>query len=165
MSFGKKKGHQYVKDYRTGEEVCLRCGCNPSDNRKVCGKQKFNAEAIVSDGKHSPSKIEHAVFFQLELREKNGEITDLKKNPTVELLSTPLGLIKYKADAGYSDKDGPRWVEVKGVEGERWRIIRKLWSLFGPGPLEVYKGTYKRPYLVEVIYPEPVSEQRPVLEL
>lgn len=155
MAFGKPKGHQFVRDYQTGETVCLRCGRSEADKKKICGRQKFNAEAVISDGKHSPSKLEHSVFFQYELRQRNGEIRNLTKNATVHLLSTPLGVIKYKSDGGYEDDNGPRWIEAKGVEGERWRIIRKLWSLCGPGPLEVWKGNHKRPGLSEVIIPDP----------
>ena len=34
----------------------------------------------------------------------------------------------------------PVWVEYKGFQTERWRIIKKLWKSHGPGLLRIYSG-------------------------
>lgn len=63
--------------------------------------------------------------------------------------------ILYIADFKVTLPDGSEmWVEAKGAETATWRIKRKLWTYYGPGPLEIYKGTYQRPYLDETIIPK-----------
>jgi hypothetical protein len=86
----------------------------------------------------------------LKLRVKAGEIRELREQQTVRLTRAQ---IAYKADFSYVDCETGKtvWVEAKGVQGERWRIIKRLWVEYGPGPLEVWMGRHQSPELVEVI--------------
>ena len=97
------------------------------------------------------SKLEAAVRQILDLREKAGEISDIQRGG-VHLTCG----IRWNVDFNYLDvKTGERvWVEAKGVETERYRICLKLWrGGFGPGDLEVWKGNWRRPMLVEIVKP------------
>jgi hypothetical protein len=46
------------------------------------------------------------------------------------------------------------WVEAKGYSTDVWAIKRRLWKHYGPGRLEVYKGSAARPCLSETIIPK-----------
>ena len=98
------------------------------------------------------SKLEAAVHQILMLREKSGEITDVKRGG-VELTCG----INWNVDFNYIDKKTKKrvWVEAKGVETERYRLCLKLWrGGHGPGPLEIWKGSWQKPMLVEIVYPK-----------
>ncbi len=93
----------------------------------------------------------------LEARAADGLITDLIAQPVIEL--GPEGEIKYKPDFVYWElsnlgvytptKTRQVWVDVKGVETERFKIIKRLWKYNGPGPLEIVKRKGKgKPFLV-----------------
>jgi len=89
------------------------------------------------------SKLERDYHVELLLRETAGDIKDVRQWPSVELLPD----IRYKPDFYYIEVDTKReiWVDTKGVIGERYRLIRKIWRLFGPGTLhEVMKMAYPR---------------------
>jgi hypothetical protein len=47
-----------------------------------------------------------------------------------------------------------RYFEAKGHEGDRWRIVRKLWQHYGPGPLHVFKDAGGILLETEVIIPK-----------
>lgn len=98
------------------------------------------------------SKLESAVFDFLTLLERSGEINNIEKQPQVHLTRASIG---YKPDFKYFDiKRGTTvWVEAKGLEVGEWRIKKKLWRSYGPGPLLVYKGSYRRLTLDEEIIP------------
>lgn len=97
------------------------------------------------------SKLENAVHEILLLREKAGEISDIKCQQSVKLTEAQ---ISYRTDFSFVTKDNKTcWVEAKGYEGETWRLKKKLWKYYGPGPLEIYKGSFTKPFLDEVIIP------------
>jgi hypothetical protein len=99
-----------------------------------------------------PSKLEAAVHQILLLRQKAGEITDIKRQVRVELTKAA---IATKVDFSFIDvKTGTvTFCEAKGVKTERYRLIERLWRFYGPSPLEVYGGNYRNPKLMEVIVP------------
>ena len=113
-------------------------------------KNKYGAVRTELDGVGVPSKLEAAVMGKYKLRQLAGEIRNLKHYETVELTDAK---IKYKADGSYIDcaTGEMNYIEAKGAEGERWRIIKKLWPYYGPGPLDIWKGSYRDPELVETI--------------
>jgi hypothetical protein len=97
------------------------------------------------------SKLEAAVKRILDLRELAGEISDIKRG-AVELTCG----IKWNVDFNFIDNSTKKrvWCEAKGMETERYRICKKLWAGgFGPGDLEIWKGSWQKPCLVEVIKP------------
>lgn len=107
--------------------------------------------AVSSGGFHS--KLEHSVFQLLKLLEKAGEIEVLQTQDHIYLTAARIGYVpdfkckNVQTGAVY-------WVEAKGFEAPRWPVIKKLWSFYGPGELHIYKGSYQKPYLDEVIIPK-----------
>lgn len=99
------------------------------------------------------SKLEHAVYQILKLRERAGEIKILRTQENIQL--TKAGII-YIPDftCEYLPTGGPLFVEAKGFEGPRWPTIKKLWKHYGLGPLEIWKGSHLRPVLAQTIIPE-----------
>jgi hypothetical protein len=99
-----------------------------------------------------PSMLEASVCEILLLRQKSGEIRDLKWQHTVTL---PYG-IKWKVD--WSFDQGPdwkrTWAEAKGAEGRDYKMKLKMWMEVGPGILEIWKGSAARPYMVKRVVPE-----------
>jgi hypothetical protein len=115
---------------------------------KFRGRNKFNAKRVNGFA----SKLEAAVYSILIARQMAGEIKNIKCQQVVVLSDAK---INYKADFSYEAQDGSTvWVEAKGVEQEIWRLKKKLWSAYGPGKLEIYKGSYQRPFLAETLVPK-----------
>ena len=64
--------------------------------------------------------------------------------------------ILYKPD--FQEQGSHLYYEFKGVETASWRLKRRLWKVYGPGYLLVYKMKGNKPYLFESIIPEAVDE-------
>ena len=98
------------------------------------------------------SKLESAVYQILRLREKSGEISNIRCQHAVELTQAK---IRCKIDFSYrlNSTDELFFVEAKGVETDRWRIIEKLWQFYGPAVLEIWGGTYRNPKTIRIITP------------
>ena len=104
------------------------------------------------------SKLENAVYQILKLREKAGEISDIRQQDCVDL---GFG-IRWKVDFSFFMKNvtdkffGKRvYVEAKGVKTERYRMCLKLWEGGqGPGPLEIWEGHYLKPMIKQIIIPK-----------
>jgi len=104
------------------------------------------------------SKAEATRARELAVLERAGEISNVLYNPTIHLLRDPD--ITYRPDYQYEDKNGTtRYEEVKGVETDRWRMIRKLWQHFGPGPLHVVRCERGVCRVTETIWPKPKTER------
>jgi hypothetical protein len=114
------------------------------------GFHKYNATRTSHAGFSFASKGEAALYDLLKLRECAGEIRNIKVQDHVYLTDAR---IHYIPDFKFVDtkKEIEVWAEYKGFETPEWRIKRRLWQWYGPGPLEVWKGNYKRPMLSEVI--------------
>lgn len=119
---------------------------------------KFGAKRSRSEtfDRTFDSKGEHRRADYLRLLERAGEISDLEFQPVFKL--TRAG-ISYRADFSYYEK-GRRVVEdFKGIEDRRFRIICKLWSVYGEHPLRVVKASGSRFVTVREIFPKaPVSK-------
>jgi hypothetical protein len=109
-------------------------------------KNKYSA--VAKDG--FPSKLEAAVYDILLLREKAKEIKDIRRQVRVELTKAA---IAAKIDFAFIDVRSGETVycEAKGSDTERWILIKRLWPHYGPANLEIFKGRYTRPQLVEII--------------
>lgn len=99
------------------------------------------------------SKLESAVHDLLLLRERAGEIKNIKQQVNIHLT---LAKILYQVDFSHEDcKTGQEeYTEAKGFETAVYRIKRRLWLWYGPGKLTVYKGSYSKPFIDEVIIPK-----------
>ncbi len=119
--------------------------------------RQFNNVVSNLAGYSFSSKLEAAVFQLLQLREAAGEIKDIKVQDSVYLTNAK---IQYIADFKftYCESGDDGWAEAKGFANEKWPIKRRLWISYGPGILEIYKGTWQRPELVEKINPKAHAE-------
>jgi len=73
-------------------------------------------------------------YLLLQLLEKAGEITDLKRQQRVFLTRAN---ISYRSDATYIENGQLIYEDFKGLTGKRFAIIKKLWSVYGPAPLRI----------------------------
>lgn len=114
---------------------------------------KYGAKKVDLDGRRFDSKLEASVYQLLKLRERAGEITDLRCQ--VQVLLTKASII-LKPDFAFTDvKTGaPMYAEAKGFETAEWRLKLRLWRHYGPAPLEVWKGNAARPVLDEIVIPK-----------
>jgi hypothetical protein len=117
-------------------------------------KHKFGARrTFCSIGHHHPSALEASVCEILILREKAGDIRNLKYQQTVHLAYG----VKWKIDWAF--EQGPKWIssfaEAKGADTSDFKLkLRMFREGAGDGPLELWRGTHKRPYLEKIIIPK-----------
>lgn len=121
----------------------------------------FKHQKSESCGISFSSKLEAAVYTMLVSRKNAGEIKYIQVQDHV-LICGPEGhdcdskcKIEYIADFKCTRPDETHFfVEAKGFANEIWPMKRRLYMHYGPAPLEIWKGTHKRPYLDEVITPK-----------
>ena len=122
-------------------ETTIRRNAEVFDMKRNFNKNKYSAKRVTVNGEAQgfPSKLEAAVFQQLSLLEKAGEIIDLSRQAGVDLT---LAEIRWKIDFSYIDAHTNKRVfaEAKGVEDERYKVFKKLWPFYGFGDLQVWKG-------------------------
>lgn len=117
---------------------------------------KYGNQKVNLQGYSVASKLEAAVLSMLLLRVRAGEITNLKTQSSVYLTRAR---ILYKPDFEYEENGKLFYAEAKGkFETPEWRLKRRLYIHYGPAPLIVYKGTYKRFWLEETIIPKGENE-------
>jgi hypothetical protein len=110
---------------------------------------KYHAIRSVVDGHKFASKAEAARYGILRLQEKAGIISELKLQPKFLLT---LAAVSYRPDFSYIISTGEQVVEdVKGVETERFRMIKKLWRHYGTCMLVVTKRSGSGFVVKEVI--------------
>lgn len=100
------------------------------------------------------SLLEDAVEDLLRLRELAGELILEAKQDNVFLTQARL---RYIPDFRCRDLSTGEvfYVEAKGMETDIWKRNLRLWRAgYGPGRLEIWKGSYKRPYLDETVTPQ-----------
>lgn len=112
--------------------------------------QKFRAQKVSHDGRNFSSKLEAAVYNLLKLREKAKEIEIVDHQAHVYMTKARVHFIPDFRVFDYKLNDFV-YVEAKGVELPPWRIKRSLWPWYGPGRLEVYKGSHHKVFLHEVL--------------
>lgn len=120
----------------------------------IATKAKFGNTRSKCALNHSHrSKLESSVCQLLQLQAKAKELIIEATEDNVFLTKAR---IRYIADfrVRMLPSNEVAWVEAKGHENDRWPMIRKLWQFYGPGRLVVYKGTWQRPVMHEVITPE-----------
>ena len=103
------------------------------------------------------SKLEKAVYIKLKDREILGEVTDIKMQQTVRLHDLATGEVRnWKVDFSCVDRATGQtiYVEAKGFEDREYIRKRNMWRKNPPGRLEIWRGTHRRPRLVEVIDPK-----------
>jgi hypothetical protein len=120
-------------------------------------KAKYGNKKVEHAGRTFDSKGEKGCYDMLLLLEKAGEIRDIEQQVSIDLIAG----IKYRADFRFWDlKLGQKVLgEYKGMETEVWRLKRKLYKVFGPHRLRVFKGYGLRISVVEEIIPETLKEK------
>lgn len=117
-------------------------------------KSKYGNDRVQSAGMSFQSNGERDCYQLLMLLERAGNIKFVKPQDHVYLTEAR---IAYVADFKVLDLEHggqETWVEFKGFETDVWRIKRRLWMFYGPGPLWVYKGHGLRMNRVETITPK-----------
>jgi len=97
------------------------------------------------------SQLEAALCANNRLRELSGEIEHVGHEVHVYLTDAR---ILYVADYEYKicNSGEKLFLEAKGFEAPRWPTIKKLWKFYGPGSLEIWKGSASRLFLDETIF-------------
>lgn len=117
--------------------------------------EKYGRKRIEAiPGHWFDSKLEAAVFSLLSLRQRGGEIADLAHHGfTVYLTDAEIG---FRPDFRFTvcATGETAYAEAKGFETRDYDIKKRLWKFYGPGRLEIWKGTAKNPRLVETIIPK-----------
>jgi len=146
-----------LADYYSGSVIrCPKCEGQIKYAPKPKRASKYHAvRSIDGEGRAYPSRLERDRSVQLQQLQAAGEISDLAYQQTVTLINTPLGRISLCTDFEYT-KDGiTHWEDSKGVGTPRWRMLRQIWSLCGPGPLVVSKRVGRKGVeVVETICPK-----------
>lgn len=115
-------------------------------------KAKYGQKKVLLSGHSFASKLEANVYLILKAREQTEGIKLIQVQDSVYLTDAR---ILYKPDFKCEDKDGNAfWVEAKGFETAVWRIKRKLWMHYGPGPIEIWMGSHLKAFLNETIIPK-----------
>lgn len=113
-------------------------------------KSKLGNTRVKLDGYSFASKLEAAVYLQLKISLLAGEIKILAHQPRVSLTEAR---ILYIPDFKCVDlkNNSVFFVEAKGFETPDWKIKKRLWEKYGPAPLHIWRGTYRRPTLVKIL--------------
>lgn len=116
-------------------------------------RNKYGSSKVSYDTHSFASKLEAGVYALLKLREYSGEIKILQTQAHYYLT---VARILFIPDFKCQDLKTNEifYVEAKGFNTPVYAIKKRLWKFFAKERLEVYKGSYKRPYLDETITPE-----------
>lgn len=98
------------------------------------------------------SKLENSVHEILLKRQADGEIKDIRIQHTYEIVKG----LRWKVDFSFEDcATGQRiYCEAKGFPTDVYKLKLRMYKIHGKHRLEIWKGSYKKPVLVEIIEPE-----------
>lgn len=124
------------------------------------GESKYaNKSSLCAKGHSHRSKLESSICQMIHLREKAGELEFLGAEVHV-VICGPEGhecnhrmKIEYIPDFKCRDLRTGNiiFIEAKGFEAPTWPSKKRLWMHYRTERLEIWKGTYLRPLLHEVI--------------
>lgn len=105
------------------------------------------------------SMLELAVCEQVWLREQAKELQHIRHEVSVYLSEARH---RYIADFKVLDlKTGQeKFIEAKGYEGGRWKDSLRLYRVYGPAPLEIWKGHWRHPVHTETVIPKQIEEKK-----
>lgn len=118
---------------------------------------KYGAQKTSIDGIAFSSKLEAAVYCTLKLRERAGEIKNIRMQQYVELKGECelCGESRKGFKVDFSFEESPDWktvyCEAKGVRTSEYIRHEKLWKKNPPARLEVWGGNHRNPKLLKVI--------------
>jgi len=111
-------------------------------------RNKYNATKTEYKGRTFDSKAEAAYAADLDVKLAAGEIEEWVPQPKVWLAGA-----WYTPDFLVVDDYGAHYVDVKGFETAKFRMIRQQWAEAGRLPLLIVKGN-----LVERVVPKAMQE-------
>lgn len=116
-------------------------------------KHKYNAEIGVStDGRVRGSKLERAVYAILLLKERAGEISNIRTQVEIDLL--PAGHMTHKIDFVVFEKKRGIDIGIEAKGGQRdqtWHEKKKVYRCVGEFPVQLWGGSHLRPMFIEEI--------------
>ena len=107
----------------------------PGPSNKMIKRTKYNVARNTKKLYGFDSLAERDRHTELTIFQAAGKISDLKRQTRVELEQD----IFYRTDFDYVSNGIRVYEDVKGVETERFRLIKKIWRLHGPGELLIVK--------------------------
>jgi hypothetical protein len=123
-------------------------------------RNKYNAKKVrgAITGRMYDSKAEADYRIRLQADVDDKKIANLFEQTVVNLAG-----VNYRTDFDFDELtptgeiDRHIWLEVKGAEGERFRVIKQLWRYHGPGILRIVRRKHaKAPFqIVKEIWPLP----------
>ena len=115
--------------------------------------QKYRNKRTKLSGYSFASQLEAALFLYLKSQEADGLIADIQNQDHVYLTDAR---ICYIPDFKFFCKITKEWMwaEAKGFETDAWKIKKRLWKHYGPGRLDIYKGSAKKLTLHEQLIPK-----------
>jgi len=107
---------------------------------------KYRSKRVKHEGFSFASQLEAAVYQHLKIREKCGEIKDIQNQDHVYLTNARICYIPdFKFfDCTSNEFAWGRSFYFQGFETDVWKIKKRLWQHYGPGRLEIYKGSAKK---------------------
>lgn len=146
---------------QSNEDVSMKA--ESSEKVPMFRKHKYSAKKVEAsastDGYSFGSKLEAAVYQLLKYREIEGSINNLQTQKHVLICGSEGHECNHKmkiesvVDFCFIDtKTGQIcYAEAKGFPSPQWPIKLRLWRHYRTEPLEIWKGSWQRPYLDEVI--------------
>lgn len=118
-------------------------------------KHKYGARRVGGPNGIWDSQLEKSVHNILLLREKAGDIRNIRRQVTLDLTPLP-HRIRLRVDFTFEDcKTGETIAcEAKGMDTPEWLLKLKLYRWRGPYKMELWKGSHTNPKLTEIIVPE-----------
>lgn len=118
--------------------------------------QQYQQKRKEFAGRSFASALEADLYGYLLMLERQGELCDLRCQPHVFLTEARVEMIPdfVAYDVALSEEV---YFEAKGFETDVYRIKRRLWMVYGPGRLRVFKGRVGKLKLTEEIIPQPAK--------
>jgi hypothetical protein len=123
---------------------------NPFQRRR--GSKYGSRKTITADGITFDSRLEARRWKQLKLLQAAGMISQLDRQVKVKLTQANIG---YIPDFVYTENGRRVHEDVKGLELPEFCIKKRLWKVYGPGPLRILKSVKGAIKTVEEVIPEP----------
>lgn len=116
----------------------LKCRAGAPNRFGSTAKKSRQADYLFDSG------LERDLYNLLKLRERVGELRDIKVKPNVRI--TEAGILVIPDFSAVETKtDQLRYHEAKGCVTEVWLLKMRLWRCYGPAPIDVYVASSRGP--------------------
>lgn len=123
---------EVVHRLTSGKMVCTNCGKLTAIKWGGGNSSaKFKNKSVQHGGHWYQSTLEGNVGADLQMALKGRIIKDVEWQVEIELSERGIWLANYKVDFKVIHNDNRvEWIEAKGVETERYRIVKRLMMLY-----------------------------------